>query len=260
MKMVNRVLMAVLIAAVGFPVIYFGNGALDALIGLLTLLLAYEAAKMRDFKQAWLLACFIVLAITTLSFCGQEQVSYLVSAFLLLIFFIPYLSADYKLLDVLTLAVMVLLTAYGFRGVRAIRQISLSLTLMTIIATVLADTFAFFVGSFLGKHKLAPHISPNKTIEGSLGGWLGAALFVVIYSYVLLPDVSLLLMALIATFMPLVTQIGDLSFSLIKRNYNLKDFSLIFGTHGGCFDRLDSLLFAFAFMNFLINVVAVYRK
>lgn len=105
------------------------------------------------------------------------------------------------------------------------------------------DSGAYFVGKFLGKRKLWPEISPNKTIGGALGGLILAlivgAIFHLVYPFPL-PWLSVIAVSLVIS---LVGQIGDLAASAMKRHYHIKDFGNIFPGHGGILDRLDSLLF-----------------
>ncbi|QQR90836.1 MAG: phosphatidate cytidylyltransferase [Myxococcales bacterium] len=108
------------------------------------------------------------------------------------------------------------------------------------------DTAAYFVGSAFGKHKLAPAISPNKTIEGAVGGLLGsvlAALIFVLGGLLPLPVLDAVLLALVAG---LFGQTGDLFESMLKRAVNIKDSGSLIPGHGGMLDRIDALLFTSA--------------
>lgn len=113
--------------------------------------------------------------------------------------------------------------------------------LFILFATVWAgDSFAYFVGKSIGKHKLAPRLSPKKTWEGAIGSVIGSLIFGGILSYYFEH-----LEALIAIFIAsIIMQIGDLFESFIKRQVNVKDSSNIIPGHGGILDRIDSLIFA----------------
>ena len=121
------------------------------------------------------------------------------------------------------------------------------LYLMIFIGAWSTDTFAYFTGKLLGKHKFTS-ISPNKTIEGVIGGIIFCALSFVLYGFIIArlnrfdaePNYILLAFAGIAT--SVISILGDLSMSAIKRNYNIKDYGAIFPGHGGILDRFDSVM------------------
>lgn len=113
----------------------------------------------------------------------------------------------------------------------------------------MADAGGFFIGATLGKHKLCPNISPKKTVEGAVGGVLfcviSAVLVGLIFQYLITPDIKINFWALILLGIidAPVSIVGDLSFSLIKRRHNIKDYGSIFPGHGGMLDRFDSIIF-----------------
>jgi phosphatidate cytidylyltransferase len=117
-----------------------------------------------------------------------------------------------------------------------------------------ADVFAYAVGSTIGKHKLAPRISPSKTWEGLLGGLIGCLLMVVALNEVfhILHGGDVLLFAVVFTGCDLA---GDLLASAVKRYARVKDYSALIPGHGGLLDRIDGLLFAFPVAYVLIHLV-----
>ena len=129
--------------------------------------------------------------------------------------------------------------------------------LLPFVVAWLSDAFALFAGMAFGKHKLAPELSPKKTVEGAVGGLLGSILCCLIYGAVMQfgfgLGVSYLRFALYGALGSLVSQLGDLSFSYIKRQYGLKDFGNIFPGHGGVLDRFDSVIFCAPFIEILIH-------
>lgn len=135
--------------------------------------------------------------------------------------------------------------------------------LLPFVAAFTSDAFALFVGMSLGKHKLAPQLSPKKTVEGSVGGFLGAALCCAVYGIVvqlafrMQPHyVMLVLYGLLGS---LVSQLGDLSFSYIKREYGLKDYGHLFREHGGVLDRFDSVIFCAPLTYLLMNIIPFFQ-
>lgn len=117
--------------------------------------------------------------------------------------------------------------------------------LLVLIMTMTCDSCAYFVGSAFGKHRLYPAISPKKSIEGALGGLLGAVLTAMLGHLWLLPQSSLIDCLMVGLLAGSIGQLGDLFESMIKRYANIKDSGTIFPGHGGMLDRVDSLLFSF---------------
>ena len=124
-----------------------------------------------------------------------------------------------------------------------------------------ADTGAYFTGTFLGKHKLAPEISPKKTVEGSIGGIITAVLLSCacgfIYKYCFNVDVIFSGLCIYAVIFSVFGMIGDLFTSFIKRDCGIKDYGNIMPGHGGVLDRFDSVLFIAPFY-FLVTQISFF--
>lgn len=121
------------------------------------------------------------------------------------------------------------------------------LVLMPLVAAWGSDTCALFAGMAFGKHKLAPVISPKKTVEGAIGGVIGAMLLMLLVAFIFNNKAGLEIHYLSAAVLGAVGavfgQIGDLSFSIIKRQTGIKDYGHLFPGHGGVLDRFDSVVF-----------------
>lgn len=117
---------------------------------------------------------------------------------------------------------------------------------LVFIGAFLTDSCAYFSGVFLGRHKLCPEISPKKTVEGAVGGVLGGVLFFVIYGIILKSVFALQIdfarLALLGLIASVISEIGDLTASIIKREYGIKDYGTLFPGHGGILDRCDSVI------------------
>ena len=111
-----------------------------------------------------------------------------------------------------------------------------------------SDTCAYCVGMLIGKHKMAPKLSPKKSIEGAVGGVVGAALLSALYAVIMGAvfsgtELSTVQYALIGAVGSVISQVGDLAASAIKRNHDVKDYGKLIPGHGGILDRFDSVIF-----------------
>ena len=132
------------------------------------------------------------------------------------------------------------------------------------------DIFAYFGGILFGKHKMNPRVSPKKTWEGFFIGWGMDSVILLVYSlllayfgYLMLPGLfdfeHWYLLVFLSLVLPLLGDLGDLSFSLVKRHFGFKDYSHLFGPHGGVLDRFDSVLFC-GIGTAIIAMIAYYWK
>lgn len=166
-----------------------------------------------------------------------------------------YLSTAETILisaSMLSLAFIEKLAVYG---------LALEFLILTFCGAWFADTGAYFAGTFFGKHKLCPTISPKKTIEGLIGGFLANALVFALFGYLFLSPSGMVPNYLLLVFMGVVCAglglIGDLSASLIKRKYGIKDYGNIMPGHGGAMDRFDSVVFVAPFMAICLTQLTV---
>jgi len=121
------------------------------------------------------------------------------------------------------------------------------MVLIPVIAAFIGDSGAFFVGRAWGRRKMSPKTSPNKTVAGLIGGLAASAAFMTLYGLVTrrfgldLPPWKLIVLGLAAGA---AAQLGDLSFSVVKRHFGIKDYGRLLPGHGGAYDRFDSTAFA----------------
>lgn len=155
-----------------------------------------------------------------------------------------------KIADTATTCFLSLIVALGISSVaycRTLPQDGLFYFLLTIFIAWGSDTGAYFVGTFFGKHKLCPHISAKKTVEGFVGGWVASIGFSLLLAFVYAQCVDTTMLygrvALVAFVLAPISVLGDLFASVIKRQHNAKDYGNIMPGHGGLMDRFDSLLF-----------------
>lgn len=232
----------VLIAVVAFGI---GNALLKILLALVLIMAMHEIYQLRDdigpVEEILYDILFVILF-------ALYDTSYLFKPWaypsLLMILLTLAIIFQKPKLDSLCLVYTFGLVITG--GLHALMALSANLGFHAVaflfLATYGCDTGAYFTGMLIGKTKLTP-ISPKKTVEGALGGMLAGVALAFVYELIFpLPDMGLApwLIALIFT---ITGQLGDLAFSLVKRNYHIKDYSNLLPGHGGVLDRLDSLLF-----------------
>lgn len=140
-------------------------------------------------------------------------------------------------------------------------QNGICLVFLVFLSSWICDTCAYLVGVPLGKHKLAPKLSPNKSVEGSIGGVIGSVLLGALYGALLQEYLGVAFTspvrdcAIVCGFGALISQVGDLAASGIKRNYEVKDYGNLIPGHGGILDRFDSVIFVAPAIYFLILLI-----
>lgn len=130
---------------------------------------------------------------------------------------------------------------------------------LMLLIVMSGDTAAYYVGSSLGKRKLYPAVSPNKSIEGALGGLCGSLAGTLIAKFTFFPGLSGLDCVVTALVVGALGQMGDLFESLLKRSFGVKDSGVIIPGHGGILDRLDSILFAAPALYYYAYLVVMAR-
>ena len=128
------------------------------------------------------------------------------------------------------------------------------------VGSWISDTFAYCTGMLIGKHKLSPKVSPKKSVEGSIGGIVGAALVGAIYAFAIRNKIEVisnpvLAFAVIGGASSIISQLGDLAASAIKRNKDIKDYGSLIPGHGGILDRFDSVIFTAPIVFYLSSYI-----
>lgn len=249
----------VLFAAVGIPVLLLilfaaPDWATSAMCALLAAVASYELMHAVGGEQWELLPAMPVLAAAMTGALGTPMLGIapiwlLAGIFAVILYGFVMAIATHgreKQLGFATLAAGILSATVlpaGFASLALLRCVSPALAIAPLVGAFMSDTGAFFTGRALGKHKLCPHVSPNKTVEGSAGGFIGSVLGMIIWRLAAGMDVGWAMVIVLGLAGSALGQIGDLSFSVIKREYGIKDYGTIFPGHGGVLDRFDSVLF-----------------
>lgn len=255
--MKTRVITAIAILAVVIPCLFFGGVWMEGLILFIVAVGTYEFSKLADDQ----LPLSFVLFLIALEMIGLYLPSPLVFPYVgilfLLMLSLPVWHVRFTPKDsFICMSFMAFFILVG-NAVQDIYAHGARFMTLIIVATYGCDTFAYLCGRFFGKHKLNERISPKKTIEGSIGGWLFGFLLSLLFWKLFMFENEFRLVLLAGIFCPIFGQIGDLAFSAIKRCYKIKDFGNLLPGHGGILDRVDSLLFNMVCFYFLMILVSL---
>ncbi len=250
--MKKRILSAIVMLAIVIPVVYFGGDLFRLGVGIVSILALKEILDLKKSHHSLplfvqLVAIVALLFIVLAEFDGYSilfGVTYRGIAILLLSLLglsVFYDEKKYTATDALFLIGAVMLLGTAFNAMILARMTDLYLFIYLILIFIFTDTFAMFMGMAFGKHKLIPKVSPKKTVEGSvLGSVIGTIVACTFYHFFVSPiTVGIVLVTLALS---VIGQIGDLMFSKIKRENDIKDFSNLIPGHGGILDRLDSTI------------------
>ena len=136
------------------------------------------------------------------------------------------------------------------------------LVVLAVLLAFITDGGAYFAGVFLGRHRGVTRVSPNKSLEGYIGGFLTGVAAALIYGAIIQAaaglELNFLSLGLCGLFGALATELGDLAFSLIKRQYGVKDYGHLLPGHGGMLDRFDSMIFCAPVVLFIVLLLPVF--
>lgn len=258
--MKQRVITAVIALIIFLPLLYLGGLPFDILVTLMGIVAMSEFLIMKkkllvSFEAiiSFLLILSILLPVFWAGFWTQDTLggSFYLLALVMLVYTVISKNR-FSFDDAGVLLLGGLYAGLGFRFMMLARAESLWMMLYALLIVWVTDSGAYLIGRKIGKNKLAPHISPNKTWEGSIGGSLSAVVIVGAYLYFVQAafPYSFSTMLLWTLVFSVGGQLGDLIESAFKRHYGVKDSGKILPGHGGILDRFDSLLFVLPLMHF----------
>jgi len=258
--MKTRVLASLLLLPL-LVVVYFGGYVLLAtsfLLGCVTVWEFYRGCRAIRIKPSY--------AVTYLSICGLYAVNlfandekwYMAWFFLSVLLSLLYLFKieKHKLEDALATVMGIFYIVFFSFHIGLVGQTGqyAKLIWIVVLSAMATDTFAYFAGYLFGKHKLCPHISPKKTVEGAIGGSVGSILVCGVFGWLVFPDV--LVHCLILGFLcSIAAEMGDLTASIFKRKMGIKDYGNLIPGHGGILDRFDSYLFTGPIVYYYIMLI-----
>lgn len=247
-----------------FPII------VNLLIAVASLMCTVEIIKakglLKDYKIS--VPCMLFAAVTPMLMSTDYMVAVLF-LFTLTMFIIMLLNHEvFSFSDLAFVYTSVFVITMGLSSIISMcdhdRNHTGFIVILCLSIPWIADAGAYFIGSFFGKHKLCPKISPKKTIEGAVGGTvlgvLGTFAVVFIFQTWLFnsgEQVNYLNLFIISFLGTIISVVGDLSFSLIKRSCHVKDYGSVIPGHGGLLDRCDSVIFTSPFIMLAVNFLPI---
>jgi len=253
--MKTRVISAVIAIAILIPLYLLGGIPFTVAICLVAAQAFREITNLKESHKPFspMITLFGLIGlelIILINFNSQSMIgaiSLLAISLIFLCLLIPSIydeKGKYTTRDALYLIGIILFLGIFFKLLLIFRLSDKWLLLYLILVAVVTDIFAYVIGTLIGKHKVMPKVSPKKSIEGCIGGAiLGTAVGSIFYATVLVNDINIILLIFMTLILSILGQLGDLFFSKMKRENEIKDFSNIMPGHGGILDRLDSITF-----------------
>ena len=262
--MKERIVSAIIMLIIFVPILIIGSYPFYIFMLILSLMATYELLKLKP-KLPNLIKIITYLFVGYLVLYNYLNTNYLINFDFRILFsmFLVYLTSlvvindqeKYNYKDAFSLIGITLFLGISFNNFIYIRNTSLYLMIYLFLITIITDSFALFVGKKFGKRKVAPKISPNKTIEGCIGGSLFGCVFASLFYILVINNTNILLTIVITLFLTIIGQFGDLVKSSIKRHEKIKDFSNLIPGHGGILDRLDSIIFVIMTYILISNLI-----
>ena len=257
----RRVIFGGVALAIFIPGLMIGGALLQIGMGLLAMLGVHELLQMKGLRSTTLEGVLAMLAGFVLTIPLENYLKFLsvdgnVVAYSLVVFLLlgsTVLGKNYSFEDAAYPIAASFYVGIGFNALLDARVAGFDKVLLALFIVWATDSGAYLVGRRYGVRRLAPHVSPNKTVEGSLGGIASAVLVTFIFMLFYRKFSSyhhIFVMLLSTVFFSIAGQFGDLVESAIKRHFGVKDSGKFIPGHGGVLDRFDSMLFVFPLMHF----------
>lgn len=260
--MKQRIITAIIAMAIFIPLVVVGNWPFTIAIYIMATIGLFELLRMRGIKlfsvpgmMTWA-ALAVLLMPSSIGNQMYELIGYtkIELTFIAVLFLLIYtvLVKNRYTFDHAAFSVLgALYVGIGFYYLIETRHFGFEFVIYALIVIWMTDTGAYFVGRKFGKRKLWPDISPNKTIEGFVGGIISAIIFACLFQYFVPVTSSYIILVGVTIIASITGQLGDLVESALKRHYDVKDSGNLLPGHGGILDRFDSLLFVLPLLHFL---------
>lgn len=249
----TRLLSGILLVIIALVTIITGGDVLFVTILTISLIGMTEIYKVLEINNKLLgyvgyvaaIAYFGLIRFGKADLVTMLTVAFLIALMAVYVFTYPKYRSEHIMLAFFGLFYVAVMLSYVYQ-IRMLEQ-GAFLVWLVFLCSWGCDTCAYCVGMLIGKHKMAPVLSPKKSVEGGVGGVVGAALLGSIYAVAINhfaagADANVLQYALICAVGGMISQVGDLAASAIKRNHDIKDYGKLIPGHGGILDRFDSVI------------------
>ncbi|MEK4756667.1 phosphatidate cytidylyltransferase [Macrococcus sp. FSL W8-0367] len=257
--MKTRTITAIIAMAIFLPVVVYGKLPLLIMAYLLAIVALKEVLNMKNIKLYSLPGIISVVAICLIMLPEKSklvaldyQVPFLILMSLIMLSYTVMSKNRFNFVDAAFCMLAVAYIGIGFMYFYETRNNGLIYILFALLIVWVTDTGAYIFGRLFGKNKLWPEISPNKTIEGFVGGILSSTIIAIIFSINYDMPLSILPLILVTWLFSMFGQLGDLVESALKRHFDVKDSGNLLPGHGGILDRFDSFIFVLPLMNILL--------
>ncbi|MBO5845144.1 MAG: phosphatidate cytidylyltransferase [Clostridia bacterium] len=257
--MKTRIITSIVAICVLLPALYFSDTvAFCIAIAAVSVIALFEMLRCIGFKNLYISLPLYLIAVAApfvlryMTDIGHFAIiAFVCGAFYLMYLFTLAVLSHGKVgfsdaATIFTTSLYIIASLNSILYVRDFGDVGQYVYILIFLGAWMTDIFAYFTGVFFGKHKLIPDVSPKKTVEGSIGGIIFCSLSYVAFGLItdalFATDANLVFLAIGGVLISVISQIGDLIMSVIKRHYNLKDYGKLFPGHGGVIDRFDSVM------------------
>lgn len=255
--MLKRIITGVVAFCIMLPILFFSDTIIFPIaVAIVLAICIYEMSKCMGYeKKIYITLPIYIFSIASPFIIRYELIDFVPIMFVFIAFYLVYLFAIIvwskgnlifgEIMALFATLSYIIAAILSIMYIRFFVENGKYLYFLVFIGAWITDIFAYFTGYLFGKHKLIEAVSPKKTIEGSIGGIvfcaIGYAIFGIVVENFFNTDANIIFLVISGVVISVVSQVGDLIMSVIKRHYKIKDYGRIFPGHGGMLDRFDSI-------------------
>lgn len=260
--MKQRIITAIIALILFVPLVVIGGLPFTLAVYIIATIGLFELLRMKDIRLfsiegilTWIALAILLMPVTwsdvVYDKSGYTKIEMAFAIILILLIYTVIVKNRYTFDHAAFSVLAALYVGIGFYYLIETRLSGIEYVIYALMVIWTTDSGAYFVGRKIGKRKLWPEISPNKTVEGFVGGILSAVIFACVFQYFYAITSTYAILVGVTIVASIIGQLGDLVESALKRHYAVKDSGKLLPGHGGILDRFDSLLFVLPLLHFL---------